>query len=93
MQDMLASGVRIASRQGRLAARDRAADTELSQAIDLAGADETTLGAAGIGVSLRSADTQPALAHVLPLARGEVRTRLIPRATAAVLYPRTANRA
>lgn len=83
-RDMLASGVRIASRQGRLAARDRAADTELSQAIDLAGSDETTLGAAGIGVSLRSADAQPALAHVLPLARGEIRTRLIPQATAAV---------
>jgi DNA-binding CsgD family transcriptional regulator/PAS domain-containing protein len=83
-QDMLASGVRIASRQGRLAARDRAANAELSQAIDLAGSDETRLGAAGIDVSLRSVDAPPALAHVLPLARGEVRTRLVPQATAAV---------
>jgi DNA-binding CsgD family transcriptional regulator len=81
---MLANGGRIVSRRGRLAARDAAADAELSQAIELARSDESALGTAGIGVSLGSADAQPALAHVLPLARGEVRTRLMPRATAAV---------
>jgi DNA-binding CsgD family transcriptional regulator/PAS domain-containing protein len=81
---MLANGGRIVSRRGRLAARDAAADAELSQAIELARSDESALGTAGIGVSLGSADAQPALAHVLPLARGVVRTRLLPRATAAV---------
>jgi DNA-binding CsgD family transcriptional regulator len=81
---MLANGGRIVSRRGRLTARDAAADLELSQAIELAGSDEAALGAAGIGVSLGAADAQPALAHVLPLARGEVRTQLMPQATAAV---------
>jgi DNA-binding CsgD family transcriptional regulator/PAS domain-containing protein len=83
-RDMLANGGSIVSRRGRLAARDSAADAELSHAIELSASDEATLGGAGIGVSLGSPDEQPALAHVLPLARGEVRTRLMPRATAAV---------
>jgi len=81
---MLANGGRIASHRGRLAARDAAADAELSKAIELARSDEAALGVAGIGVSLGSGDMQPALAHVLPLAAGEVRTRLMPQATAAV---------
>jgi DNA-binding CsgD family transcriptional regulator len=81
---MLANGGRIVSRRGRLVACEPAADAELSQAISLAGSDEAALGAAGIGVSLGAVDAQPALAHVLPLARGEVRTRLMPQATAAV---------
>ena len=81
---MLANGGSIVSRRGRLAARDTAADAELSQAIVLAAADEAALAGAGIGVALGSPDELPALAHVLPLARGDVRTRLMPRATAAV---------
>jgi DNA-binding CsgD family transcriptional regulator len=81
---MLGNGGSIVSRRGRLAARDSAADTELSQAIQLAGSNEAALAGAGIGVSLGSPDDQPALAHVLPLARGELRTRLMPQATAAV---------
>jgi DNA-binding CsgD family transcriptional regulator/PAS domain-containing protein len=81
---MLANGGQIVSHRGRFAARDAAADAELSQAIELARSDEAALGAAGIGVSLGSTDAQPALAHVLPLARGETRTRLMPQATAAV---------
>ena len=81
---MLANGSRIVARRGRLTARDSAAEAELSQAIALAGADEAALGGTGIGVALGAQDEQPALAHVLPLARGEVRTRLMPRATAAV---------
>jgi len=83
-RDMLANGSRIVSRRGRLAARDAAAEAELSHAIALASADETALGGAGIGVALGTPDAQPALAHVLPLARGDVRTRLVPQATAAV---------
>jgi len=81
---MLANGSRIVSRRGRLTARDTAAEAELSQAIALAGTDEAALGGTGIGVALGAPDDQPTLAHVLPLARGEVRTRLMPRATAMV---------
>jgi DNA-binding CsgD family transcriptional regulator len=42
------------------------------------------IGAAGIGVALAGRAGEPAVAHVLPLARGELRTRLMPHATAAV---------
>jgi DNA-binding CsgD family transcriptional regulator len=83
-RNMLENGGRIVSRGGRLAARDATADAELARAIDLSQRNEAALGATGIGISLGSTDTQPALAHVLPLARGEVRTRLMPQATAAV---------
>src|SRR5262249_56779807 len=72
------------ARGGRLVARDTAADGELGEAIALAGSDEAALGGTGIGVALGAPDEQPALAHVLPLARGEVRTRLMPQAAAAV---------
>jgi hypothetical protein len=81
---MLANGGRIIARHGRLVARDSAAEAELTQAIALAGVDEAALGGTGIGVALGSPHELPTLAHVLPLARGELRTRLMPRATAAV---------
>jgi DNA-binding CsgD family transcriptional regulator/PAS domain-containing protein len=81
---MFADGGPIVSRRGRLAARDAAADAELSQAIQLSAADEAALAATGIGIALGTQYEQPALAHVLPLARGEVRTRLVRQAAAAV---------
>ena len=42
------------------------------------------MGATGIGVPIGSAASEPVLAHVLPLAQGDLRTRLMPQATAAV---------
>lgn len=83
-RQMLADGGPIVSRGGKLAARNTAADAELSQAIELSAADEAALAGTGIGVALGTQYGQPALAHVLPLARGEVRTRLVPQATAAI---------
>jgi DNA-binding CsgD family transcriptional regulator len=56
----------------------------LANAIVLARANEAAIGTAGIGVSLRSSSEEPLIAHVLPLARGDLRTRLMPQATAAV---------
>src|SRR5262249_58502942 len=49
---------------------------------ELARTDEAIIGSNGIGVPLRSEGS--AVAHVLPLARGELRTRLAPQAAAAV---------
>ena len=46
--------------------------------------DEADIGASGIGVPLRGPEGHPSVAHVLPLARGDVRTRLVPQALAAV---------
>jgi DNA-binding CsgD family transcriptional regulator/PAS domain-containing protein len=67
---------------GRLTARD--GDDALVEALEMAGRNEAAIGGAGIGVALKSAAGAPIVAHVLPLSRGDLRTRLIPRATAAV---------
>jgi DNA-binding CsgD family transcriptional regulator len=52
------------------------------KAIALARSDETVIAGRGIGVPLRN--EQASVAHVLPLAHGDLRTRLVPQATAAV---------
>jgi DNA-binding CsgD family transcriptional regulator len=69
---------------GRLAARGARAGAELNKAIDLARRDESGIGTAGIGVPLADETDEPAIAHVLPLARGDLHTRLMPQATAAI---------
>ncbi|MGK9167188.1 helix-turn-helix transcriptional regulator [Inquilinus limosus] len=74
----------IVSSGGCLAALNADITRELLKAVALAQSDEAAIGAAGIGVPLLQADMTVATAHVLPLARGDVRTRMVPQATAAV---------
>jgi DNA-binding CsgD family transcriptional regulator/PAS domain-containing protein len=81
-REMLAKRTPIAAVNGVLSVRDAQAREELTQAIVLARTDEATIGTNGIAVPLR--DEGSAVAHVLPLARGELRTRLVPQATAGV---------
>jgi DNA-binding CsgD family transcriptional regulator/PAS domain-containing protein len=81
-RDMMSKRQPIAAVNGVLSIRDAQAGAEIANAIELARADEATIGAHGIGVALRSEGA--AVAHVLPLARGELRTRLAPQAAAAV---------
>src|SRR5262249_48140070 len=69
---------------GFLKARNAAANKKLTEAIILAQRDEARIGASGLGVALNSPSGGPTIAHVLPLARGDLRTRLMPQATAAV---------
>ena len=83
-KEMLASGRLIhKDAQGNLAALDGACRAELHSAI-AASQNEFGLGGAGISVPLRGNGTDPAVAHILPLARGDIRTRLVPQALAAV---------
>jgi DNA-binding CsgD family transcriptional regulator len=86
---MLSERNPIASVNGMLSVHDSEADQELANAIALARADEASIGAHGIGVPLRSEGA--AVAHVLPLARGELRTRLVPQAAAAVFITQPAD--
>jgi|HubBroStandDraft_6_1064221.scaffolds.fasta_scaffold189305_2 DNA-binding CsgD family transcriptional regulator len=81
-RDMLAKRQPIAAVNGVLSVRDTQARDEVSRAIALARTDEATIGTNGIAVPLRDAGS--AVAHVLPLARGELRTRLVPQTAAAV---------
>ena len=83
-RDMMSKRQPIAAVNGVLSVRDALAGAEIANAIELARTDEATIGANGIGVPLRSEGA--AVAHVLPLARGELRTRLAPQAAAAVFW-------
>ncbi|MFE0755256.1 helix-turn-helix transcriptional regulator [Inquilinus sp. NPDC058860] len=74
----------VVSLRGCLAALHPEANRELARAIALARSDEAGIGAAGIGVPLLRDGMAAATAHVLPLARGDLRTRLVPQAVAAV---------
>lgn len=74
----------IVSVRGRLAALHPEANRELAKAIVLARSNEAGIGAAGIGVPLFRNSMAAAAAHVLPLARGDLRSRLVPQAVAAV---------
>jgi DNA-binding CsgD family transcriptional regulator/PAS domain-containing protein len=83
---MLSARRPIAAVDGVLTVRDTAANEELSAAIRLARANEAEIGNSGISVPLRN--EEPSVAYVLPLAHGELRTRLMPQATAAVFIMR-----
>ena len=63
---------------------DPHATDRLRRVIAVAGSDEPRIGAAGVGIALRGQGDELATAHILPLARGKIRTRLLPRAVAAV---------
>jgi len=83
---MLAAREPIAAVNGMLSIRDAKAGHDLADAIALARADEGKIGSGGIGIALPG--EEPTLAHVLPLAHGDLRTRLVPQATAAVFITR-----
>lgn len=82
-QAMLASGFPIQTIGGRLTALKADVTNELMRAITLAQTNEASIGKTGIGIPLEGRNTT-AIAHVLPLAGGARRGRLIPKAAAAV---------
>jgi DNA-binding CsgD family transcriptional regulator/PAS domain-containing protein len=81
---MFSTGRPVQSVNGRLTSRNSTANGELANAIKMARSNEARIGATGIGVALAGPAEPAAVAHVLPLARGDLRTRLVPQATAAV---------
>ena len=74
----------IAATRGKLRAGDLYTTDRLRRTIVLAARNEGGIGASGIGIALSEPSGHVATAHVLPLARGDLRTRLLPRAAAAV---------
>src|SRR5262249_45964703 len=83
-QRMFVAGGPVRSINGKLFAHNTSANSELSRALALACNDEVGIGSSGIGIALRGPKDEPAVAHVLPLARGDLRTRLVPHAAAAI---------
>ena len=85
-QRMLSARDPIAAVDGILSVRNTAANEELAAAIHLTRGHEAEIGSRALGVPLRC--VEPSVAHVLPLALGNVCTRLMPQATAAVFITR-----
>jgi len=83
-QEMMRDGP-LRGRDGVLRAEDGAASREIRSAIKQAARNESGIGKTGLAVRLTGEDGEaPVVAHVLPLAGGEIRSRLEPAAVAAV---------
>ena len=74
----------IRSDGGHLRGVESAVTAELLEAIGSAQQKEAGIGSNGIAVPLRATQGPTSIAHVLPLAHGDIRTRLVPQALAAV---------
>jgi DNA-binding CsgD family transcriptional regulator len=83
-QLMFNAGFPVRSERGEIRAFLSETSATLRSAIAAAADDETAIGRIGIGVPAPQADGDPAIIHVLPLTGGKVRTRIAPRATAAL---------
>jgi DNA-binding CsgD family transcriptional regulator len=81
---MLRDGGPVRGLGGVLQAKTPAATSELRGAIALAAQGDADIGKVGLAIRLTEDDAPPVFAHVLPLAGGELRTRLRPSAVAAV---------
>jgi DNA-binding CsgD family transcriptional regulator/PAS domain-containing protein len=81
---MLRDGDLIQSVCGLLRPGTPSAAAELRAAIRLAARDEAAIGKTGLAICLTEPDAAPVFAHVLPMTGGEFRTRLQPKAVAAV---------
>jgi PAS domain-containing protein len=81
---MLSAGSPIRSERGQLRTHWPETSSALMAAITKADGDEAAIGSAGMGVPALRADGEPALIHVLPLMRGDIRARIAPRASAAL---------
>jgi DNA-binding CsgD family transcriptional regulator len=83
-QNMLNEQKSIRSDSGHLRAVARTGTDPLLRAIDEARSAPHPMAPTGIGVPLNGKSGEPAIAHVLPLDGGNLRTRLMPDALAAV---------
>jgi len=81
---MLQEATAIRDRRGILTAALTPASIELSQAIKLAADENFEIGKTGLAVRLSEDDASLMLAHVLPLATSDLRSRFEPAAVAAV---------
>lgn len=92
-EPMLSASSPIASKDGRLTASTSEAAVLLGEALSRAmRGNDDTIGVHGIGVPLSTADGRHAAAYVLPLAMGDLRTRLMPQALAAVFITASGGR-
>jgi DNA-binding CsgD family transcriptional regulator len=84
-RELLTLGSPLSTRHGAIVVPGSVSATNaLRQAITSVSRDEATLTGNGSGIPLRFADGRPAIAHVLPLQRGELRCGVMGGAAAAI---------
>ena len=83
-RSMLAAGSPIRSERGALRTCLPEISAALRATIAKTAHDEATIGSTGIDIPAPQADGEPALIHVLPLMRGDIRGRIAPRAAVAL---------
>jgi DNA-binding NarL/FixJ family response regulator len=83
-EGMLKEGAHIRSRHNMIRAALPSAASELGEAIKLAARGDDQIGKSGLTVRLSDDDGSPVIAHVLPMAGTEFRSRLQPTAVAAI---------
>jgi DNA-binding CsgD family transcriptional regulator len=84
-EEMMRDDGPLRGRDGVLRAEGGAASLEIRSAIKQAARNESGIGKTGLAVRLTEEEAEaPIVAHVLPLAGGEIRSRLDPAAVAAV---------
>src|SRR5262245_18422388 len=83
-EKMRGDGGALRERDGGRRVEGARASAEIRSAIGLAARDESAIGNTGLAVRLTEEDEAPLVAHVLPLAGGEARSRLEPAAVAAL---------
>lgn len=81
---MIAENNPIRSRQGALELSSAMTTDVLRTAVKSASRSELELGRRGMGIPVRYRDGSPAVAHVLPLRRRQIRQGLVQTASAAV---------
>ena len=82
---MLKEAALLSVHNGVLRFFDQEASSRLQAAVRLATRSEAEIGGRGIGVPARARNGDPAIVHLLPLAKGATRAGLVPTA-AAVLF-------
>lgn len=83
-ETILRRGDPLLSRQGKIDAKWPTAGSALRDAIAKLTADPVRCDTAGLAIRLTGSDDEPTFAHVLPLSTGDLCTRLVPGASAAI---------
>jgi len=91
-RSMFEKGSPLRFERGDLRAYRPETMTALKKAIAKSDGNEGAIGAAGIGIPAPQPSGNIALIHVLPLARGDLRARIAPRASAALFITPADNR-
>jgi DNA-binding CsgD family transcriptional regulator len=88
--ERLKEGQPVARREGKLRFQSTTIQATLADAVMRAASGDVAIGQRGIGVPLLERDGSAAVAHVLPLARSDLRSGLEQRAKAAVFIASSA---